>query len=316
MIRFRCPKCDSPMEVDESFAGRAARCATCGYDLKVPRTGEAPTPARGVVEPARPGATVVKVQGEKVEVVPPTEPMAVGAIIVVGLSAAAVLGIGLSGFWTPPWAVAMTLGALLAALGAVMAVPAYHNIRRSKGRKRGRPLALAALAAGGGLFLVFLVGAIIGFVLAEWKPPCEENLKRIYVALRNYADKHQGAFPGNLDALVAEGFLDGRDWLTCPAYHVVPGTQTYVLTPQVNVKNPLFPDDLLIVSDGPPYSAHEDGQVRALLLSGEIRKVPLAEWAKYQEAQEKRWNDIQNKIRRAAAAPPGGPVSAPSPSPK
>ena len=40
MIRFRCPNCESQMEVDESFAGRPARCPTCGCDMKVPKEGE------------------------------------------------------------------------------------------------------------------------------------------------------------------------------------------------------------------------------------------------------------------------------------
>ena len=44
MIRFRCPKCEGRMEVDEAFANRAMRCPTCGQDLKVPKKGEA-TPA-------------------------------------------------------------------------------------------------------------------------------------------------------------------------------------------------------------------------------------------------------------------------------
>ena len=312
MIRFRCTKCDAQMEVDESFANRAARCPTCGHDLRVPKTGEPATPVKGVVQPTRPGATVVKVQGESVEIVPPTDPMALIALAAVGLSVVAAVGIGVSGFWTPPWAVGMTMGALLALLGAIIAIPAYHGIRRSRGRKRGKALAAAGLAGGGGLFLVFLVGAIIGFVTAQWKPPCEENLKRMYLALRDYADKHEGAFPMSLEVLANEGYLDGRDWLTCPAYRVVPGTPTYILTPDINVKNPLFPDSMLIVSDGPPYEAHGDGFVRALLLSGKITAVPLSDWPSYQETQKTRWNEIQNKIRRVPPAAPGGAPPAPA----
>jgi hypothetical protein len=320
MIRFRCTKCDAQMEVDESFANRAARCPTCGHDLRVPKTGEPATPVKGVVQPTRPGATVVKVQGESVEIVPPLDPMALIALAVVGLSVVAAVGIGMSGLWTPPWFVGFFLGAIVALFGTIMAIPAYYNIRRSRGRKRGKALATAGLAGGGALFLVFLVGAIIAFVTATWKPPCEENLKRIYLALRDYADKHEGAFPMSLEVLANEGYLDGRDWLTCPAYRVVPGTPTYILTPDINVKNPLFPDSMLIVSDGPPYEAHGDGFVRALLLSGKITAVPLSDWPSYQETQKTRWNEIQNKIRRGVRpAAPGGappaPVAAPAPPP-
>jgi ribosomal protein S27E len=323
MILFRCPKCDAQMEVDESFANRAARCPTCGHDLRVPKTGGPATPVKGVVQPTRPGATVVKVQGESVEIVPPLDPMALIALAAVVLSAAAclLLGLGVIPTWAP-WLVGFCLGCILALFGAIMAIPAYYNIRRSRGRKRGKALATAGLAGGGALFLVFLVGAIIAFVTATWKPPCEENLKRIYHALRAYADKHAGAFPKSLEVLAAEDIRFSRDWLTCPAYRVVPGTATYILTPDINVKNPLFPDSMMIVSDGPPYQAHPDGFVRALLLGGKTTSVPVAEWPKYQETQAKQWNDIQNKIRRGVQPgargrlgdrPAGPPPAAPAP---
>jgi hypothetical protein len=327
MIRFRCPKCDAKMEVDESFAGRAARCPTCGYDFRVPKTGEA-VQTRGMVEPSRPGATMVKIQGESMEIVPPLETLALIALTTVCLAVIAVPLIGLSSWFTPPWAVAMAMGALLALLGAIIAVPAYHNVSRSRGRKRGKGLATAALAAGGGLFLVFLVGAIIGFVLYSWKPPCEENLKMISVALGNYAQKHNGAYPdghkANLSTLIQEGYLGSDDYLTCPAYQVVPGTQTYALTPDLNNRD--FPLETMAVSDGPPYEAHKDGQVRVLLLSGKIITVPAADWAKFKDAQEKKWNELLNKIRRAKlepkpaeaapAATPPAPAAAPAAAPK
>jgi len=312
MIRFRCPKCEAKMEVDESFAGRSARCATCGYDFRIPKTGEA-TPTRGMVEPSRPGATVVKVQGESVELVPPLEILTVIALATVCLSVVAVLAIGMSGLWTPPWAVAMALGALLALLGTIIAVPAYHNISRSRGRKRGKGLATAALAAGGGLFLVFLVGFIIGWALNLSKPPCEENLKMISVALGNYAKKHNGAYPdghrANLATLVQEGYLGGTDYLTCPAYAVVPGTQTYSLTTDLNNRD--FSPETMIVSDGPPYEAHKDGLVRVLLVSGKIITVPAADWPKFKDGQEKKWNDTLNKIRRPKMAPKAEEAPAP-----
>ena len=307
MIRFRCPKCDAKMEVDESFAGRAARCPTCGYDFRVPKTGEA-AQTRGLVEPSRPGATMVKVQGESMEIVPPLETLALIALATVCLAVIAVPLIGLSSWFTPPWSVAMAMGALLALLGAIIAVPAYHNVSRSRGRKRGKGLATAALAAGGGLFLVFLMGAIIGFVLYSWKPPCEENLKMISVALGNYAQKHNGAYPdghkANLKTLIQEGYLGSDDYLTCPAYPVVPGMQTYALTPDLNNRD--FPPETMAVSDGPPYEAHKDGQVRVLLLSGKIITVPAADWPKFKDAQGKVWNDTLNKIRRAKVAPKAG----------
>jgi hypothetical protein len=304
MIRFRCPKCDAKMEVDESFAGRPARCATCGYDLRVPKTGE-PTPL-GAATPARPGATTVKFQGEQVEIVPPMEPMAIISVALVALSVVVMLAAGVSGYVAPPWAVGAALGSLVALLGAIIAIPAYHTIRRSKGRRRGLGLATGGLAGGAGLFLIFGLIALVLFARQWYRPPCEDNLKTIYQALRAYTAKHDGAFPKSLETLVRDGLLDG-DCLTCPAYRVALGTQTYILTPDVNVSNPLWPADTMVLSDGPPYDAHGDGFVRVVLLDGHVEKIPTADWPKYQQAQAARWNEILNKIRNPK---PAGPAPA------
>ena len=302
MIRFHCPRCEAQLEVDESFAGQAARCPTCGSNLRVPREGDA-TPRSD----PKPGATTLKFHGKTIEVQPPLEVMAVVSVVIVGLSIVALLVIGLSGLVTLPWTVGMALGSLLALLGAIMAVPAYNTIRRSRGQKRGRHLAIAGLAAGGGLCLIFGIGFLVGFFWDYYRrPSCEQNLKQIYTALRDYAQHHEGAMPRDLETLANNGLLKNRDWLTCPAYHVQIGQPTYILTPDVNLNNPLFPPDLMIVSDGAPYDAHRDGFIRALLLNGTIEKVPLNTWLAYQKKQAQRWNEIQNKIRQ-------GPASAPTP---
>ncbi|KPJ74699.1 MAG: hypothetical protein AMS14_05050 [Planctomycetes bacterium DG_20] len=320
MIRFRCPSCESRMEVDESFAGRPARCPTCGCDLKVPKEGESSPPIQPARAMPRKGATVVTVDGEQVEVVPPLETMVLAAMGFVVLSVVAVLAVGLGRFVTLPWTVGGMLGALLALLGVVIAVPAYHTIRRSRGRKRGRAHAVITMAAGALLFLVFGVIALVGW--SQWflRPTCEENLEKIYQALRAYAAKHDGAFPKSLDDLVTERCLDSPDWLTCPAYHYPIGRQTYIFTSDINVNEPLWPPDLLIVSDGPPFDAHGDGYVRALLLGGDVEHVPIAQWAAYQKSQGDRWNKILNQIRQAkekaarngASPPTGAPPSAPA----
>jgi hypothetical protein len=208
----------------------------------------------------------------------------------------------------------MVLGALLALLSVVMALSAYSSIASSRGRKRGKKLATVALAAGGGLFLVYLVGAIVGFVMwYAWRPDCEKNLEVISVALANYAKAHNGAFPDghktNLKTLVKEGYLASTDWLTCPACPVVPGTQTYILTPDLNNRD--FPPETMLVSDGQPLDAHKDGMIRVLLLSGKIIKVPVAEWQKFKTAQEAKWNEVLNRIRhpKADAAAGGTPAT-------
>ncbi len=326
MIRFRCPSCESEMEVDESFAGRQARCPTCGCNLKVPKEGEAPPPVQPARATPRKGATTITIDGEQVEVVPPLESMVFVSMGFVLLSVAAALVVGLGRFVTPPWAVGGTLGALLALLGMLIAVPSYHTVRRSRGRKRGRTHALIAMAAGALLFLVFGVTALVGWSHWLLRPTCEQNLKKIYHALVTYADKHAGVFPQSLDVLAQEGYLENPNRLICPSYRVPVGETSYILTPNIDTsaKRPdgsdWWPLDTMIVSDGPPYKAHGDGFVRALLLGGDVKHVKLTEWAAYQKAQGDRWNKILRQIRQAreeaarkdASAPTDAPPAAPA----
>jgi hypothetical protein len=316
------------MEVDEAFANRAMRCPTCGQDLKVPKKGEA-TPVRGVQEVARPGATTVKVDGESVEIVPPLETLAVVSLALGGFAVVACLVICLSGIW--PWGIGMFFGAIFSFVGCIMGLRAYQSIRRSRGQRGGKNLAQIGMAGGAGLALIFAVGAIAGLLLYLSRPPCEENMKRISLALRTYADKHDGAFPNKLEALVKDGYLRSSD-LTCPAYFVTPGTVTYILTPDINIKKPQWPATLMVLSDGPPYDAHSDKQVRVLLLGDKpetptVITVPLSTWEGYQKTQVALWNKTLNQIRNpqpatpppmaapgAAAPAPGAPVpGAPAP---
>jgi len=303
MIRFKCPECDSQMEVDESFAGRPARCPTCGAALKVPTGGES-TASRPSATPP-PGAARVRIGDEEVDVIPPLETMVLVSIACVALSVVVFVLAGLLKFVTPPWAVGALLGALLALLGVIVGVPAYHSVRRSRGRRRGRTHATISMLAGAGLFLVLLVIAIIGLFQEYMRPSCEQNLKHIYAALRAYAENHGGAFPPKLETLVDEKYLDSNQWLTCPAYRVPVGRTTYVLTPEINLsaKQPNGSDwwvpDTMIVSDGPPYGAHKDGQVRALLLDGTVKRVPVKAWSEFYERQQRRWNETLAEIRAA-----------------
>lgn len=330
MIRFHCPQCESQMEVDESFAGRAARCPTCGFGMKVPKQGEPSTPVAPAAAPPRQGAPTVRIDGQKVEVLPPVETMVVVSMgfVAIALVAPLIIGLALGSFFQYPWTVGATIGALAALLGVMVAVPGYYNVRRSRGRRRGRAHAVMALGVGGGLFIIQVIGALAGFAANVWlRPTCEQNLEHIYTALRAYAEKHNGAFPAGLDALVEEKYLDSPRWLTCPTYAVQVGTPTYILTPDINIKNPLFPKDLMIVSDGPPYDAHGDGTVRILLLGGEIQRVPYARWELFQKGQRDRWLEILNTIRNpekkeaetegaAEEKPPAAaPAAKPAPAP-
>jgi len=305
------------MEVDESFAGRHARCATCGADLAVPRTGE-PDTSITPLEPAGPsGPTTVHIGDEIIEVVPPVETMAVVSVVFLGASAASVFVIGLGRFVTDPWMIGPIIGALLALLGAMTAVPAYHSIRRSRGRKRGKLLAVIGMIGGAALTLGFGTVATVKIINNLWlRPSCEDNLGKIYAALRQYAGRHDGKIPKDLEVLVREGYLADRNWLTCPEYQVPIGSCTYqmAISPgiDINLNNrSVFPPSLMIVSDGAPYDSHPDGLVRALLLDGTIEKIPFERWERYRAEQGKLWESIRAALKAQAAQPgaaPGGPA--------
>ncbi len=297
MIRFRCPKCDSQMEVDESFAGRPARCPTCGVELRVPK---AETPRADTLGPGHPGATAVRVGDEIVEVSPPVETMAIVSLVFVagGVAATVLITLFLGDmFFLPAWVLGMAVGAALALLGALTGLPAYHTIRRSRGLKRGRLLALIGMLGGAAVFLVCVAGAIVGFARHRIQQhTCEENLQAVYAALEAYAKDHDGVLvPRSLEDLARKDYLDSMEYLTCPAYRVRLGTVTYVLyvsEPLPRLNDPRFPPDLMIVSDGPPHNAHRDGEVRVLQLNGEIRRVPAGKWASYQNEQRRIRHDI------------------------
>jgi hypothetical protein len=303
------------MEVDESFAGRPARCPTCGEAMTVPRA-DASNSSSSILTPAaptRPGAAKVRVDGTDVEVLPPLDTMVVVSLAFVAAAALLPLLFGLAlGFaFQYPWTVGMMLGGIAALMGLLIGIPAYHNVRRSKGRKRGRAHAQIAILAGLGLLLISAIGTAVGMGQWLFRPPCEENLQRIYAALRARAEKHDGRFPARLEDLAAEGYLDSATWLTCPAYKVRPGTPTYILVPHINVSDPRFPPDMMIASDGPPYGAHEDGMVRVLWLDGTIKHMKVDDYLIYQKNQAQRLRGILSE----AEPPPPPPDDGPPPPP-
>jgi hypothetical protein len=308
MIRFLCPNCETPMEVDESFAGRRARCPTCGNSLKIPKAGDAAGPGSRVA-PQATGPTAVKINGESVEIRPPLDPMAIvsAALAAVALISPVLCG-GILGrlFYPSGWMIGFIFGAILALLASVFGLSGYYNVRRSRGRRAGRLIAAIGMLGGLGLFIVFGAGAVVATVRVALRPSCEDNLKVIYVALREYAGKHDGALPRDLAILVREKYLDSDARLTCPDYHVASGTQTYRLVPAINLNDPVYPPDMMIVADGEPIHSHSDGSVRVLLKEGTVHLVPQSEWGPYMKDQQGKWNEAlkQKRKRLEEAEPP------------
>jgi hypothetical protein len=317
MIRFRCPHCQSHMEVDESFGGRAARCPTCGTELRIPKAEETRV-AKALEESSKSGATVVRVGGKVIEIVPPLDLMAVVGVVLLGVSVAVALAVGLTRVAQFPWTIGLTLGAGVALVAAMTGLPAYYNVRRSRGRKRGKVPALVAAIGGAALAVLFGAGAVAGWVNnCLLRPSCEDNLHRIHAALLKHAAAHDGeVLPRQLELLVRDGYLESKYALTCPAYAVPPGIPTYIMhvgRPPVNLNDLIFPANLALVSDGPPYDAHPDGGVRVLLLSGEVKVVPHRQWQAFLDDQRQLWNDIQRKAEKRR---PTDPTPEPDPTPE
>ncbi len=303
MIRFRCPHCDSAMEVDEAYAGRPTRCPVCGTEMRIPK-GEETRIAQPLEQPSGSGAVLVHVGDETVEVVPPVDTMAVLSAVLMGAAVAVTVGLGLAQLTRFPWTIGMTLGACVALLAALTGLPAFHGIRRSKGRKRGKLLALITTIGGAALFLGLGAAAAAGWVInLRLQPTCEENLRKVNEALRAYARDHDGVIlPAALGDLVEEGHLDSRNTLICPesgvSYTMHFGRMDGVRVP-IDLDDPIFEKDLLIVSDGAPTQAHEDGFTRALLLDGTIRMVPVREWELFRaDHSTRKWEAIFETLRK------------------
>ena len=238
------------------------------------------------------------------------------SVAFLGASVAALFVIGLGRFVTDPWMIGPLIGALLALLGAMTSVPAYHSIRRSRGRKRGKLLAVIGMIGGAALTLGFGTVAAVKIINTLWlRPSCEDNLGKIYAALRQYAERHHGKIPKDLKVLVREGYLDSPNWLTCPEYQIPIGTCTYqmAISPGIDINldnRDVFPPSLMIVSDGAPYDSHSDRLVRALLLDGTVEKVPVDRWERYRAEQGQLWESIRAALKAQASNPgaaPGGP---------
>lgn len=206
--------------------------------------------------------------------------------------------------------VGFIVGAMVSLLAAVFGLSAYHSVRRSRGRRSGRLPALIGTFGGLGLFVLLGTGAVVlsveAFVL---RPSCEDNLKVIYTGLRDYAAAHDGKLPRDLEALVREGHVDSDRWFTCPAYRVRVGTQTYRLMPLIDMSDPLYPPDMMIVADGEPIGAHTDGEVRVLQKDGTIIRVPQSRWDAFMAEQQRKFSDVLRQKRRRAEEPEAAPAT-------
>jgi hypothetical protein len=87
--------------------------------------------------------------------------------------------------------------------------------------------------------------------------------------------------------------------------------------PLIDMNDPLYPPDMMIVADGEPIDSHRDGNVRVLLKDGAVTTVPRARWDAYFTAQQRKYTEVLRQLRKRAeasgAAPEGGGSEPPAP---
>lgn len=320
MIHFRCPGCTAAIEVPDNYAGRAARCPTCGHKLRVPRSGaggpsaesETPTDLDDTVS----STSVFRVEGRAYQVRARLEGLLIVSSLVIALSIVVFVAVGLTVPTYDPWTVAGLIAAGFALFGALLVLPAYNSIRRSRGRKGGERLAFINVAAAAVLVVTFLTAAAVTRALSDYTP-CDVRLEMVGRALRDYAAKNQGRFPPRPERLVELGML-APSTLTCPR---VPGARsgdpTYARRSwaidtsgqaAVDLRHRGhvslgFPDDLLILLGGGVHEVVDQATGRtvqarwALTLGGRALYIPVRE---VDEELERQRSIIYNVRKRRA----------------
>ena len=263
MIQFQCPGCNSEIETPDEYAGRSARCPTCNRRIRVPREAAALTaqPADAELQAEPPSSSgVFRLEGRTYAVRPRLEGMLIASAVVIALSIVVFVAIGLMAPVYTPWFLAGLIGGAFALFGALLVLPAYYNIRRSRGRKTGERLAFVDIAVAAVLVVTFLSLALVSRALAD-NTSCGERLKLVYAALRAYAADNGGLMPPSPETLVEQGHLAASK-LTCPLVHGArQGTATYdgrsYLTDRsgrsvIDFRSdvPRFPGDLMILMGG------------------------------------------------------------------
>jgi DNA-directed RNA polymerase subunit RPC12/RpoP len=333
MITFRCSGCKNEIETPDDYAGRTARCPTCGKTIRVPRKEQlAGSPESGSGE----GSSMFRVDGRVYEVRPKLEGMLLVSSTVVVLAATSFVGVGLVAQVYTPWFLAALIGSGFAFLGALLCLPGYQAIRASNGLKTGQRLAFLNVAAAAVLIVIFLFVGVWEYMVAD-SSSCRQRLQDVYQALREYAVKNDGRLPPSPETLVEEGLLRPSK-LTCREFGGVrEGYPTYYrdgirnsysvgsdgqATADFRDDGKEFPGDLMILMDGGVHRMHDEktGETRrvryVLTLDGTVSYIPdhreaLDNAFEYRARILARvWHD-RRAVKARAAAPEGDAATTP-----
>ena len=197
-IEFNCPKCNQKLAVDQFAAGATVNCPTCSASLVVPgqtpiKTIRPPTPMKRPPPLSTPAASPKRAKG-----------LAITSLV-----------LGIIGL-------VPILGLATGLLGLALGITALVKRTTSKG------VAIAGTVVGGiatlliPVHIIVLVTAVSVGRFAAQSAVCAAHLKTIGLSIASYQEKHNGAYPANLNMLVTDGLIPAPT-LHCPV-HAGPGS--------------------------------------------------------------------------------------------
>jgi len=210
MIRFECPRCGQPVEVEEAFAGHKGRCPDCQQVIDIPGASPPQGPPGQAEDASRPLSTD-DLGGRGPRHL--TLPASITSVVVPapGEQAAAPPGrlLAIAG---------LVLGCvpIVSIVGFVLAAAACSQASRGNGSPEVRRLARAAvlvaiiMTAVSVLFgLVVLVSVFQEAHYRDMLEDCQQSLATVAAQLDDYAaePKHAGRYPASLSALDTSGHV-------------------------------------------------------------------------------------------------------------
>ena len=317
MIHFQCPRCGAPMETPDHYAGRTARCPTCNRRIRVPRQARAGAgrdeTAPPPIDESSSTSAVFRIEGRAYQVRAKVDGLLIAACITLALSLAVFVAVGMTAPAYSPWFVAGLVAVGFVLFGALLVVPGYYNIRRSRGRKTGERLVFVIVAVAAVLVVAFLCVALVAKLSADTSP-CYARLKAVGRALRQYATRNDQLLPPVPETLVEQGYL-GASKLTCPEVRGArEGMPTYEPRSYLRDRrrravidlrfsddeSRRFPRDLIVLMGGGTHDIEETGGkvVRGhyvLTLGGDVYHVE----AKRKDEELKRQQQIVGRVLAA-----------------
>jgi len=205
MIRFECPGCGQPVEVEDAFAGHRGRCPDCGRVVDIPGRSPGPEPLGEEAPPPAESAFTDEAGGRGPRRL--TLPESVTSVVARAPGETAP---------RPAWRSMAVAGLVLgcvppaSVIGIVLAGMAYSQAPHAGARRLARAaltVAIVMTVAGFGLGLALLVAVFQDAYHREMAETCRQNLATVHGELDGYATGHGGRYPASLAELNAGGHV-------------------------------------------------------------------------------------------------------------